>query len=110
VQVVHGWDDRFGLNQPKWNRGREIPVSAKVAASLQALIALSPFQEPEHLVFWGRNGEHPLTKTTLLKGLKRALIRAGIPEKDRQKQNYCFRSWERGFSVHRESNINRSIQ
>jgi len=99
VQVLHSWDDRYGLSQPKWNSVREIPIPSKVLDALQLLIAHSPYQEPDHLVIWGRDGDHPLTKTTLLAGLRRALSRVGILEADQKSRNLCFHSWRHGFNT-----------
>ncbi len=99
IEVMHSWNDTFGLSQPKWNSAREIPIPSKVAGCLQALMASSPYQEPEDLVFWSRDGAHPLTKTTLLAGLRRAYTRSGIPLADQKSRNLCFHSWRHGFNT-----------
>lgn len=99
VSVVHSWDDRYGLSQPKWNSVREIPIPSKVAGSLQALILRSPYQEPEDLLVWGKDGRHPLTKTALLAGLRRALVRAGVSLEEQKAENLCFHSWRHGLNT-----------
>ena len=99
VSVVHGWNDTYGLSQPKWNSTREIPIPTRVSTSLQSLINHSPYQEPESLVIWGKDSQHPLTKTTLLAGLRRALKRIGISLEQQKTENLCFHSWRHGLNT-----------
>jgi integrase len=99
VNVVHSWDDTHGLTRPKWGSGGEIPIPTKTSEALQGLIEHSPYQDPDHRVFWGKNGYKALTKTTLLGGLRRALERVGIPLDEQKEQNYVFHSWGHGFNT-----------
>jgi integrase len=99
VNVVHSWDDKYGLTRPKCGSNGVVPIPTKTSEALQALIDHSPYQDPEHLVFWGRDGHKALTKTTLLKGLRRALERVGISIETQKEQNYCFHSWRHGFNT-----------
>ncbi len=99
VNVVHGWDDHYGLTRPKWNSCRKIPLPARTSQALQALIERSPYRDPEDLVIWSRDGRHPLTKTAILYGLRRALARAGIPEAEQKTLNLVFHSWRHFFNT-----------
>jgi len=99
VNVVHGWDDTYGLSRPKWDSRREIPLASKTSEALHSLIEHSPYQEPEHLVIWGPNGFKPLSKTAILNGLRRALGRVGIPLEQQKELNLCFHSWRHGFNT-----------
>ena len=56
------------------------------------LIAISPYQEPDDLVFWGRDGKHPLNKTAILGGLRQALVWAGISLGQQRQLNIVFHS------------------
>jgi integrase len=99
VNVVHSYDDSYGLTRPKWDSRREIPLPTKTARSLQALIEHSPYQEPEDLVFWSRDGRHALSKTAILAGLRRALARSGISLEQQKELNVCFHSWRHSFNT-----------
>jgi site-specific recombinase XerD len=65
VQVEHGWT-RFGLKEPKRGSKRVIPLSSKTQLRLRELMQLSPYQDPEDLVFWGEARDRSLSQSYIL--------------------------------------------
>lgn len=98
VNIVHSWDDKWGLTKPKWDSNGQVPIPTKTGQALQGLIEHSPFQEPEHLVFWGKDGHKALTKTAILGGLRRALDRVGMSIEQQKELNLCFHSWRHFYN------------
>lgn len=99
VDVLYSWDDKYGLTRPKWDSRREIPIPEKVARSLLTLIENSPYGGSEDLVFWGRDGRHPWSKTAILAGLRRALERVGMPIEEQKRQNIVYHSHRHNFNT-----------
>lgn len=100
VEIRHSWDDKFGLSAPKWESTGEAPIPCKVAAAVQELIRLSPYAaDPESFLIWGRDGHHPLSKTALLAGFRRALERVGVSREEQREKNLCFHSWRHGANT-----------
>lgn len=102
LAVTHSWDDRWGLGAPKWGSARIVPLPAKAAAVIEALLELHRWGEPqpEDVLFWGRDRRTPLTKTAILNGFKSALARIGIPEGQRASRNLLFHSYRHGFNTY----------
>ncbi len=94
IEIRHSWDDRYGLSSPKWGSTGEAPIPTKVSAAIQDLIRVSPYRDDEEsFLIWGKDGRHPLSKTALLAGFRRALERVGISLEEQKKRVLCFHSW-----------------
>ncbi len=99
LQVEHGWT-RFGLGDPKTRRSkRVIPLPSKTQARLRELMEISPYQDPEDLVFWGSGPRTPVPQTTVLEQLYRAFGKIGVTEKNRTQRNVSFHSWRHFFNT-----------
>ncbi len=101
VNVIHGWDDHYGISPPKWNSARAVPIPRKTAEALAALMAVSRWgePEPEDILFWRRDRQPPPAKTAILKQFKQALKRIGIDEPERKKRVLVFHSYRHGFNT-----------
>ena len=101
VHVVHGWNDRYGLQRPKWNSVRVVPIPALTSEALHALIDIGRWGEPEphDLVFWGVERKKPLTNTAILRRFKSALRAIGLPEQERAARVLVFHSHRHGLNT-----------
>lgn len=100
LRVEHSWDDRHGMNAPKWNSKRIVPLTRQVREAIEELLALNRWgdPQPEDVLFWGADRVTPLTKTSVLKQFKNALGRIGITEEQREARNLVFHSWRHTFN------------
>jgi len=98
IKVEHGWT-RFGLGEPKRGSKRVIPLPSRTRACLRELMTLSPYQDPEDLVFWGSERRRPIAQTFVLDHLYQAFTKIGILEAERAKRNINFHSWRHFFNT-----------
>ena len=52
LDIACSWERRYGLKTPENGTTREVTIPKRVSVLLQDLIALSPYKDPEDLVFW----------------------------------------------------------
>lgn len=97
VSVVHSWDRKYGLKDPKRNSKREIPIPTITANYLEATIRYLRHDKPEDLVF-SLNGRIPFGNRTILEGFRRALERIGITPEKRAARNLTFHGWRHWFN------------
>ncbi len=98
VSVIWNWDPKYGLKVPKRNSQREIPIPSKTSSYLQELIGLSPFKEPEDLVFFGDDRKKPIRGEIILKELYKAFERIGISPEEQEERNIKFHSWRHFYN------------
>ncbi|MCX7030141.1 MAG: tyrosine-type recombinase/integrase [Spirochaetes bacterium] len=101
IEVLHSWDDRYGLSAPKWNSTRVVPIPSRTSAAIAALLAVKRWGEPESedVVFWGQDRRTPITKTAILKQFKAALARIGISEEARKGRVLLFHGYRHLFNT-----------
>ncbi|KPJ64393.1 hypothetical protein AMJ44_12910 [candidate division WOR-1 bacterium DG_54_3] len=87
LSVHHSWSRRYGLKEPKSSSYRNIPIPRKTSAYLHELIRMSPYQEPEDLVFFGENNSIPIYQKIVLKHLYMAFERIGISSEERKTEH-----------------------
>ncbi len=97
VQVEHGWT-RFGLKEPKRGSKRVIPLPSKTQLRLCELMQLSPYQDPEDLIFWGEARDRPLSQNYILDHLYTALEEIGVSPEERMRRNISFHGWRHFFN------------
>jgi len=98
VSVVHSWERKYGLKEPKWNSVRTIPIPRKTSLFLTAVVESSGYRDSEDLVFAGRNARRPIGDTTILSAFYHALSAIGIGEEERAQRNVTFHSWRHLFN------------
>ena len=70
-----------------------VPIPKMTSRYLHELIAISPYQEPEDLVWWGRDRRTPLQHRQIEDHLYHAMQNVGITSEERGKRNISFHSW-----------------
>jgi integrase len=98
VKVEHGWT-RYGIGDPKRGSKRTIPLPSKTRSCLRELMELSPYQDPEDLVFWGADRRRPIAQTFVLDHLYQAFAKIGILDAERAQRNINFHSWRHFFNT-----------
>lgn len=98
IAVVHAWERKYGLKEPKWGSAREVPIPKKVSGYLAQLIEASPHKEPESLVFYGRDAQTPIGHKEILQTFYTALDGIGISGEERARRNVTFHSWRHLFN------------
>jgi integrase len=94
VEVLQSWERRDGIKAgTKTGAGRLVPLPAYTARHLNELIASSPYQNPDDLVFYGQDRHIPITPRMILAGLYGALKRIKITPEEREERNITFHSW-----------------
>ncbi len=94
VAITTAWKRQYGLEAPKNNSKRLIPIPTKTSQCLQKLIAEGPYSEdPDSFVFYGKNGSTPVDHKTITQQLHSAFVAIGITEEERRHRNITFHSW-----------------
>lgn len=99
ADVVHGWRRAEGLAAPKAKSFRQVLIPAKPALTLRTILADSPYQDPEDLVFWGVSGRRPLGQRAILDVYREALEAIGIPRQEQAGRVLVPHSWRHGFTT-----------
>ncbi len=105
IVVMWSWSKKYGLVVPKWGSRRTIPIPIRTAHYINELLKMSPFPEPESLVFFGQDKNKPLNDKTLSRGLYRALEIIGITEDERKERNITFHSWRHQFNTYMRGKV-----
>jgi integrase len=98
ITVLFSWDKKYGLREPKWGSQREIPIPSRSSTKLAELIALSPFQEPNDFVFFGKDRKTPMRDKTISGALYNALQTIRISEDERRERYITFHSWRHFYN------------
>jgi len=98
VAIVHAWERKYGLKEPKWASAREVPIPSRTSRYLTQLIEASPHKAPEDLVFFGTDARSPVGHKEILEALYRALKKIGISGEERARRNITFHSWRHLFN------------
>ncbi len=100
IDIQNVWESRYGLkNYPKNNSKRVIPIPTKTRDNLQELIELSPYKEPESLIFYSPvKPQMPISSMSVRNILYQALQQIGIVEDIRKERNISFHSWRHWFN------------
>lgn len=93
IHVRYSWERKHGLKDTKTGKARDVPLNARAYSHLLELMAMSPYKDPEHLVFWGESGEQPIEHTTATVNLYAALKMIGIDKEERAARGITFHSW-----------------
>jgi integrase len=106
IEVAHGWRGKYGLGDPKCLSFREIPLTTMVAKWMGIVMARSPYQAPDALVFFGdverrrkrglvpTDGLTPITHKWIQKKFYEALSKIDI---DAASRGIVFHSWRHWF-------------
>ena len=102
VDITQSWKPRHGLLDPtpKWGSERIAPIPSRTQHWLGELMALSPYREPNDLVFFGVSGQRPVDQKTVAEALYVALARIGIAEGERRERGLTFHGWRHWFNSH----------
>ena len=102
VEIAQSWKQQYGLLDPapKWGSERIAPVPTRTQRMLGELMELSPYQEPDDLVFFGASGTRPLSHKAAAGALYRAFARIGIGEAQRRERGLTFHGWRHWFNSH----------
>lgn len=93
ISIMQSWERREGLKQgTKTGSGRIVPLPTFTAQQLKELIASSPYQEPDDLVFYGKDRKTPVSPRAILDGFYGALGQIGITDEERQERRITFHS------------------
>jgi len=93
ISVMHSWSRKYGIKGAKWSSEREVPIPSKTSDYLHELIELSPFQEPEDFIFFGKNARTPIRNEIITSKLYKAFEKIGISPENRRERNITFHSW-----------------
>jgi len=100
VEIRQSWSNLEGGKDPKWRSIRTVPIPAHVASILRAVAETSPWNTG--FVFYSlRRRTAPIDNATIQKGLKAALLAAGIPT-DR---GVTFHSWRHFYNSQMRDHI-----
>jgi integrase len=93
VGIEHGSRRLEGLVEPKKSSNRMVPLTDKTQDALRRIMAMSPWQDPEDLVFPGMDGRHPIDQKVVQHRFADALAAMGIDEGQRKEQVLSFHGW-----------------
>jgi len=90
IEVLYSFD-KYGFQPPKRNSVRDIPIPRKTSEALQNIMELTPYPQPEAVVFWTLRGpQAPLSQKGITFPFYRALDRIGISQEQRKIRNITF--------------------
>jgi integrase len=98
LEVRTSWEKGKGLKGTKTGRPRFVPLVPQVSQALATILGLSPFTEPDDLVFFGRRRSAPLDPKMVQKSFAAALATIGIDESTRLARGLTFHSWRHFFN------------
>ena len=98
IAVVHTWDPKYGLKEPKRSSYRDIPIPSKTLLYLSEVIGALPYKGPDELVFIDGVQKVPIRNELVLKNLYNALENIGITKEERQERNITFHSWRHFYN------------
>lgn len=94
ILVVNAsWERSGRLKSTKSGRERLAPVPPVVYREVLQTLAVSPFREPDHFVFYSADASRPLSHRKIDADFARALAAAGIDEQARRARSISFHSW-----------------
>jgi integrase len=97
VDVQWSWG-KHGLQRPKRDSMRKIPILKITSEALHELMSTSPYPDPEDFVFYGANGGRPIENTVIYHRLYEAFENIGISQDERKAKNITFHSWRHLFN------------
>lgn len=87
IMVRHSYDEKFGLKRTKTGTVRCIPLPPALYEAISDV-------KPSSLGYiFNFDMETPMTRYAILRGFRRAMVRAGISLKDQMDRKICFHSW-----------------
>jgi len=89
---------KYGLQRPKRDSVRKVPIPRKTSETLQLLLEMSPYKEPEDYVFWGKFRHAPIYSKVVLDALYSALEKIGISKEERAKRQITYHSWRHMYN------------
>ena len=99
IDVLNVWTRKYGLkDEPKRGSKRKIPIPSRTQSYLNEIISMSPYTDPEDLVFWGVDGRHPLNNKSISTALYDAFCKIGVSEGQRKERNITFHSWRHFYN------------
>ena len=98
ISVVHTWDPKYGLKEPKRSSYRDIPIPSKTLFYLYEVIGALPYKDADDLVFIDGIQKVPIRNELVLKKLYKALENVGITKEERQDRNITFHSWRHFYN------------
>lgn len=97
IDVQWSWG-KHGLQRPKRDSMRKIPILKITSAALHELMGISPYPDPEDFVFYGTQGKRPIENKDIYDKLYIAFENIGISPGDRKVRNITFHSWRHLFN------------
>jgi integrase len=97
--VVHSWDRKYGLKEPKTGSKRLVSIPASLGVILTKYVAGFPTSGPEQLLFAGLLQGVPIDHKVVAKRFGQALKIIGISEELRKERNITFHSWRHFFNT-----------
>jgi len=91
IDVQWSWG-KYGLQRPKRESMRKIPIPKITSAALHELISISPYPDPEAFVFYGTSGERPIENKDIYEKIYVAFEKIGISSDERKARNVTFHS------------------
>ncbi|MCF7953879.1 MAG: site-specific integrase [Spirochaetales bacterium] len=98
LEISVSWEKGYGLKGTKTGRSRNVPIPEKTYSAIQEVMALSPYREPDDLVFFGRKRAAPLDHRAIERSFHAALKNIGITDEIRKERRICFHSWRHFFN------------
>jgi len=98
LEVRQAWNQIGGLQPPKWQKPRLVPLPGRTSAALQEVIEQSPYREPTDLLFYGQTRDRPIAHRVVSERFYAALAAIGINDQQRRERRLCFHSHRHGFN------------
>lgn len=93
IDVQRSFARKYGFKEPKLGSFRKIPLQGSPMSALRELMAMSPYQDPGDLVFWGPDRYVPIDHKTVAEKLYAALGKIKITSQIRKARRITFHSW-----------------
>ena len=98
IEVNVSWEKGVGLKSTKTGINRNVPLPPQTNEVLQEVMNMSPYTEPNDLIFFGRKRENPLDHRAIQRNFYQALEKIGIDEDNRKERNIVFHSWRHFYN------------
>ena len=102
--------DEYGINPPKWNSVRNVPISQYLREELLNQLKHHPLKtDADAFIFYGNDPRKPMNRTTVMENFYIALRRVGITDDLREERNILFHSWRHYFNTNMRQHVNDSV-
>ena len=109
LKIEQAWSDKYGMQPPKYNSVRSVPIPPHLKDELLSLPAIGVVGDSDVLLFPGEELSKPMNRSTVAENFSKALDTIGIDGKQRETRYITFHSWRHFFNTNMRPVVSDSV-